>query len=222
MKTLAQTSPIGAAFWVFVIIYLTAVLYVRHITYLDPGSLFFNPKLAYTRKYSEVRRQQANRYITTATSPTFPSLLRKPSSAPDLCVGVAGLLEGPARYLETNIGSLLEGLTNSERDRIHLSAFLVHWQDPAPTSIPDHFKPWMHKLVDDVQLYKLSNLTTDGLLALKDARPYYTDLMKSCYGSGASYMAIFEDETVAMDGWFHRTLEAIDQAEALSSNHNCK
>lgn len=211
-------SPISAAFWIFVVVYLFAVLYVRHITYLDPGSLFFNPTLAYTRRYSEVRRQQADEYIRSATKATFPKLLRPSSRSPDLCVGVAGLIDDPARYLETNIGSLLEGLTGDERDRIHVSVFLAHRRDKAAVDIPPHFEPWINKLVDEVKLYKLSDSAAEpSAQSSPNDRPYYTDLMKSCYASGAPYMAIFEDETVAMDGWFHRTMAAIDQAEALST-----
>lgn len=65
---------------------------------------------------------------------------------------IGGLTEDPARYLETSIGSLLEGLDGFERDRIHLSVFLVHRLEPPSTAIPEHFKPWMSKFVDDVDM----------------------------------------------------------------------
>ncbi|KAF2165681.1 hypothetical protein M409DRAFT_23971 [Zasmidium cellare ATCC 36951] len=201
------------------------MVYVRHITYLDPGSWFFNRTLAYTRQYSEIRRQQANEYIRAATKSTFPTLLRDQSTSPDLCVGVAGLLEDPAQYLETNVGSLLEGLSGYERDRLHLSVFLTHRRNADSSQIPAHFEPWISKIVDEVELYRLSDIPHKSSTeheSRKKGRPYYTDLMKSCYASGASYMATLEGETVAMDGWFHRTMKAIDQAEALAATHDFK
>ncbi|KAK4495944.1 hypothetical protein PRZ48_013212 [Zasmidium cellare] len=220
------TSPISTAFWGFAVLYLAALVYVRHVTYLDPGSWFFNRTLAYTRQYSEVRRQQADEYIRAATKSTFPVLSRNQSTSPDLCVGVAGLLKDPAQYLETSIGSLLEGLSGYERDRLHLSVYMTHrrWHE-SESEIPPHFKPWISKLADDVQQYWLhddKHETHTVHESMSSGRPYYTDLMKLCYASGASYMAILEGETVAMDGWFHRTMEAIDQAEALSTDHDFK
>lgn len=44
------TSTISIAFWIFVTIHPATVVYVRHVTYCDPGSWLFNPALAYTPK----------------------------------------------------------------------------------------------------------------------------------------------------------------------------
>lgn len=88
----------------------------------------------------------------------------------------------------------------------------------ATTEMPAHFNSWILKLVDKVQLYKLCrDLPTSHAEEISNGRPYYTDLMKSCYASGAPYRVIFEDETVVFDGWFHRTMAAIDRAEELST-----
>ncbi|KAK4498670.1 hypothetical protein PRZ48_009180 [Zasmidium cellare] len=40
----------------------------------------------------------------------------------------------------------------------------------------------------------------------------YTYLLKACYDTEAPYIATIEDDVVAMDGWYHRTIEGIKQA----------
>lgn len=63
--------------------------------------------------------------------------------------------------------------------------------------------------------------------SIQTATPYHTDLMKSCYTSCVPNMAIFENEIIAMDGWYQRTMETIDQGQALAgasekASYNCE
>jgi hypothetical protein len=41
----------------------------------------------------------------------------------------------------------------------------------------------------------------------------YIYLLKPCEATGASHIAIYEDDVVAMDGWYHRTRSGIKQAD---------
>jgi hypothetical protein len=53
---------------------------------------------------------------------------------------------------------------------------------------------------------------TGGGLFREKALFDYTYLMEPCYDSGAPYMTLFEDDIIALDGWFHRTMNALSVA----------
>jgi hypothetical protein len=50
----------------------------------------------------------------------------------------------------------------------------------------------------------------------------YTYLLESCYDTGAPYIAIFEDDVIAMDGWYHRTLSSIAEAGRVCMRNHRK
>jgi hypothetical protein len=45
----------------------------------------------------------------------------------------------------------------------------------------------------------------------------YTYLLKTCFAMGTPYVAIVEDDVIAMDGWYHRTAGGLRRAERQSS-----
>jgi GR25 family glycosyltransferase involved in LPS biosynthesis len=38
-------------------------------------------------------------------------------------------------------------------------------------------------------------------------------LLEACDEEGSPYIALFEDDIVATDGWLHRTIDELEQAE---------
>jgi hypothetical protein len=51
-----------------------------------------------------------------------------------------------------------------------------------------------------------------GLFREKDLYNY-TYVLKACEATGAPHIAMFEDDVVAIDGWYHRTRSGINQAD---------
>ncbi|GAB7326597.1 hypothetical protein MBLNU13_g10572t2 [Cladosporium sp. NU13] len=197
---------------------LVAIFALRSISSRDPGSIFFKPATAYQRKYSLVRQDQAERYINQSSSDAS-----KVSSDPNtgyekhLCVGIPSVGREGTRYLRTTIGSLLEGLSIEERQNIHLVVLIAHSD---PFANPEYHEPWLGNLVDHVLLYEPSQL--DHITALEAdvgnrAKMLYdyTYTLKTCIEAGTPYIAMLEDDVLASDGWFWRTVLGLQQADDI-------
>ncbi|KAK4897053.1 hypothetical protein LTR49_028058 [Elasticomyces elasticus] len=180
-----QSSPLlqfacGSSF-----LYIIAILYLRTTSFRDPapGSSML----------------QAHTTIGTPLSEA-----NRPSN---VCVGIPSIARKGARYLRLAVGSLLEGLAQEERDRIHLAALIAHTD---PMLHPAYHEPWLANLVDDVLVYDLP----------PDELKHITDLEKNraYYATGAEHVIKFEDHVLAMDGWFHRTTADLKQAARQSAS----
>ena len=202
-----------------------AVYCIQSKSYRDPTSLFFNPRQAYVPAYSTVRQQQAETFIAASTN-TSNLLAGGPSDSvandnKTLCVGIASVAREGARYFRTAVGSLLEGLSAKERGDIYLLLFIAHVD---PTVHPAYSEAWFRNLSNELLSYNLSQemsahvarLEHQGLVREKGLFDY-TYLLKACYDKGFPYVAILEDDVVAMDGWYHRTINALKQAEIQSA-----
>jgi GR25 family glycosyltransferase involved in LPS biosynthesis len=124
--------------------------------------------------------------------------------------------------LRTAVGSLLEGLTPEERSEIDFKVFIPHSD---PTVHPSYTEDWLPSLVDDIVVYNVDDRQMEqirvweaeaGLFREKGLYDY-SYLLKACYKQGTPYIAMFEDDVVAVDGWYHRTQAALEQAEALAA-----
>lgn len=175
--------------------------------------------------YSTIRQQEAEAFVA-ASANNFTPLAGKPiDSFPmankTLCIGIASVARKGTRYFRTTIGSLLEGLTAKEREDIYLLPFIAH-TDPAEH--PAYSETWLRNLSNEVLYYNLSHqimtnvvrLEHEGLVREKGLFDY-TYLLKACYAKGLPYIAILEDDVIAMDGWYHRTIAALEQAEIQSA-----
>ncbi|KAK3615876.1 hypothetical protein LTR56_026333, partial [Elasticomyces elasticus] len=222
LYTSLRETRLGLTIFALTGIYLVAFAYVRKIAALDPGSYFFDPIKAYQLQYTTVREEQAENYINTAsTAPPF----RRNTDGADLqmCVGVPSIARGNTRYLRSCIGSLLEGLSQNERDGMHLAVFIPHTD---PTLHPALHEPWLANSADDVLLYNLTQSELDHVKALEEGKKYlifkekglfdYIYLLKACYATGAPNIVMLEDDVLAMDGWYHRTLRGLEQAAAVA------
>ncbi|KAJ9649471.1 hypothetical protein H2199_000246 [Coniosporium tulheliwenetii] len=212
-----HASPTAIASIVFIGSYLLAILYIRHYTYRDPTSVFFDYTRAYEPAYSAIRQRQADSFIDAAGT-TRPFSNSTATSGKALCVGIASVARENARYFRTTVGSILEGLGEEERQKIHLILFIAHTD---PTVHPAYSEAWLHNTADQVLVY---DLPADELKHIKELEQEkglfrekalfdYTYLLKACSAAEAPYIAMLEDDVVAMDGWFHRTQHALDLAE---------
>lgn len=215
--SLSGIHQLGPSACIFAALYVLAIIYVRSVTTRDPGSWFFNPNTAYQPSYSSVRSQQAESFIVSADTAAPFHRSQHIEGPPHLCVGIPSIARNGVRYLRTTVGSLLEGLTPQERDGIHLIVFIPH-SDPGVH--PAYHEPWLANLADEVLQYNVSKEQFDHIVEMEHEHGLfrekglydYSYLLKACEGTGAPHIAIFEDDVVAMDGWYHRTRSGIDQA----------
>ncbi|KAF2164248.1 hypothetical protein M409DRAFT_56935 [Zasmidium cellare ATCC 36951] len=204
------------SYWVLFAFVVICTLFARSIASRDPGSWFFDPDVAYAPKYSAVRKWQAERFIASASHAAPRS---SGTRTPQICVGIASVARSGARYLRTTVGSLLAGLDEPERDGIKLVVLIAHTD---ATTHPAYQEPWLSNLADEVLLYNLSqterlyvdSLERDDVEHRTKGLYDYTYLLKACHAAGTPYIAMIEDDVIAMDGWYHRTIEGIKQAEA--------
>lgn len=215
---------LGLCAGVFTAVYLLAVIYVRSVTSRDPGSWFFDARTAYNPGYTTVRSHQAESFIVAAdTSPPFRR--SKYSQEPlRLCVGIPSISREGAHYLRTTVGSLLDGLTQRERDGIHLIVFIPHTD---PQVHPAYHQPWLENVADEILGYNVSKQQFEHLVDMEHEQALfrekglfdYTYLLKACSSTAAPHIVIFEDDVIAMDGWYHRTLAAIGRAKRDITRH---
>lgn len=197
---------------------LVVIFLLRNICDRDPGSIFFQPATAYQHDYSLIRQEQAERYINQSTTNGSVSSGNSVSGQEkQLCVGIPSVSREGTRYLRTTVGSLLEGLSPEERRNIHLVVLIAHSD---PFANPEYHEPWLANLVDHVLLYEPSQL--DHITALemdvgnREKMLYdYTHTLKTCIDARTPYIAMLEDDVLASDGWFWRTLLGLQQADDM-------
>jgi hypothetical protein len=90
-----------------------------------------------------------------------------------------------------------------------------------PEVHPAYNEPWLANLADEVLQYNVSKEHFDHIVEMEQEQGLsrekglydYTYLLKACEATGAPHIAMFEDDVVAMDGWYHRTRSGINQAD---------
>lgn len=214
------TTSCKLAVCTFVVVFAIAALYTRSASKRDPGSWFFDPHNAYEPRYSTLRRQQAEACITAADKK--PPLHRSEASGsvPRLCVGIPSIARAGVRYLRTTVGSLLEGLAAEERNSIHMIVFIPHSD---PELHPAYHEHWLATLTDEILGYNVSKEQMEHIVTMeredelfREKGLYdYTYLLKACHKTGSPYIAMFEDDVIALDGWYHRTIAALAKAETM-------
>jgi N-Acetylglucosaminyltransferase-IV (GnT-IV) conserved region len=199
----------------FIVIYSLLVVYCRLALYRDPTSLFFDSSMAYRREYSSVRQRQAERFIDGASRTPF--LRSDNSMPPSLCVGVATVARDGEHYFQTSVGSLLQGLTEAERQEMHLIAFIAHTD---PTAHPAYSERWLYNVADQVLTYDLPPDQLERLRGMEREKGVFREkglydyryLLDACYRVGAANIIMVEDDVLALDGWYHRTVKALEIA----------
>lgn len=223
VPSLSAATPIPGhrlqIFLSFVLFYAFLTLVARTRSFWDPGSVFFDPSTAYDLSYSAVRLEQADQYVDSAVSDTKPKTSGS-SRQPGLCLGIPTIARKGVRYFKHTVGTLLEGLDEAERADIHLILFIAHTD---PSQHPAYAEPWLHNLADEVLLYNASEVSIEHLQiletdeakasGLEKALFDYSYLLKACEAVDTPYIIMLEDDVVALDGWYHRTRDALASAE---------
>lgn len=219
-----------------VILFLLARSYAKSHYYRDPTSKFFDPSRAYEQRYSDVRRREADNFVNVSSTKSF---LRSSADPPLLCAGMPTIARPSGDvYVRTSVGSLLAGLKPHERDEIYLVPFVGHTNASVH---PAFAEPWLHNVADFVLTYNSSRFLSHEQYVhiqelererertrLPDREKHlfdYTLVLKECDSVGAKYTAIFEDDILALDGWFHRMkrgLQEVERRTKLKGQSGCE
>ncbi|GKZ24399.1 hypothetical protein AbraIFM66951_001306 [Aspergillus brasiliensis] len=201
-------------FCILGLLYILSFSYYRSASHRDPTSFFFDPSRAYEKRYSAHRIQEAKSFLSKAGDFSVPE---KPAgnTQATICVGIVTVRRRREQYVGLTVASLLEGLTEAERNTIFLDLLIAHTD---PSAHPIFSEKWVETLPDRVLLYpKDDNPDYEQLREWEDGGWYrnksiydFTQLMKDCYDTGAEYVAMIEDDTLAATGWLPSTLQALD------------
>lgn len=197
---------------------LSALLWILSYQYLqftasrDPTSYFFIESSGYERRYSLQREQQAYQLIRSANISSATSV--KSQREPFMCVGVATVARPSAQqYVRGTIGSLLEGLSDDERQTLYLMPFIAHTK---PSDHPTRQEPWLAALSDRVLEYELDGEELSRLRHFEEGHHHrnksmydYGYLLNKCYETGSSWIAMLEDDVLARDGWYSKSQHAL-------------
>ena len=198
-------------------LYACVALYLKAACWRDPTSLFFDPELAYKPGYSAVRIDQAEAYAENdLLSDSPPPAEWDPASRPMICVGMASVERQGVSYLKSTIGSLQAGLSREERARLYFVVLLAHTDQ---TQHPEVAEPWLAEAVDALPTYHDDpdrlRLARDMEMASSHslkAKFDYSIVLEECAKVSPHFTMVVEDDVVALDGWFHRTLQALGDA----------
>ena len=196
-------------------LWLLCYQYLSIYSARDPTSYFFNTEKGYRRMYSKEREAEAHEYIARFNKSEV-SQPAKSSIHPGLCVGIATIARPSEQYVIGTIGSLLEGLSKKDRDSIHLITFIAHTD---PTAHPIYDQPWTQAVSDEVLTYDIPDADLQRLKLYEDdhhprnkSMYDYGYLLRRCLQTGAPYVAIIEDDTIAREGWFKYGMAAVLEA----------
>jgi N-Acetylglucosaminyltransferase-IV (GnT-IV) conserved region len=208
------SSP-GLILATFTALYLFALFLLSHTSYRDPTSYFFDSHRAYEKIYSLKRVEEAEAFIYTANggAPRHKSSL----DIPLLCIGVATVGRRGDQYVSFTVGSLLEGLSEEERSNVFLDLLIGHTE---PAQHPVFAQKWVETLPDRVLEYRNDTDMIELVRDWEEAGQYrnksiydYTYLLRDCYETGAEYIAMIEDDTLAVAGWYGRAMDAVQAVE---------
>ena len=186
----------------FVITALACTFFARG----NPTSVFFDARTTHA-DYSSVRMREARELVHRASS-VLQTKANNGSAV--LCVVVTKSPRAGNHSYQNTIGSLLHGLADVERKQIHLT---VASPSAADSSALD---PWLENTVDSI--IKPKAQLTELLRGHSQPNPQwerqspslkYAALLSAPHGE---YVLVLHDDMIVMDGWFHRTIDAIGSA----------
>ena len=208
-------SPLSLIAITFAGVYLFAILLLSRTSRQHPTSYFFDSRLANKKGYSTKRLKEAEDFIATADARNQSRwwLL----DVPLLCIGIATVARRGDQYVSYTVGSLLEGLSKEERKSVFLNVLIGHTD---PVKHPAYSRKWIQTLPDRVLEYRNDSAMFDQLRAWEESSQYrnktiydYTYLLQNCYDTGAEYVVMIEDDTIAVRGWYQRAMDAVQGVE---------
>ncbi|KAL8819103.1 MAG: hypothetical protein Q9223_002398 [Gallowayella weberi] len=218
LSRLLTTIP-GRTLLIFLFLYLLLGQYCRYAFYRDPTSAFFDPSRAYEHIYSLQRQRQADTFIQAANGTSARNGSRVNGPGATMCLGIATVERPGEQYVHLALGSLMAGLTEDERNHLYAVILIGHTD---PERHPIYHEPWLETLSDKVLTYDaLPKEQFELLLQWEQEKDYrrkaifdYTHLLETCLRSGAAWIAMIEDDTIAVAEWYPRTLAALDVASS--------
>lgn len=193
-------------FWIVVgysLLFLILYQYCRVAYNRDPTSYFFEPSKGYAKSYSLRRERQAQAFIEShnGTANANPS-----SKHPSICVGLATIARSGEQYIRNTIGSLFEGLSEKQRDEIHLTVFFAQTDPP---NHPIYSEPWLKNVADETVEYQVSEEDMAQLKSWEDQHQFWNKSMydynyplERCLKTEAKWIMIVEDDVLAKAGWY--------------------
>ncbi|KAJ5114073.1 hypothetical protein N7456_002607 [Penicillium angulare] len=208
----SSSSTTSRIFWTFSFIYILSFGYYHFASSRDPTSYFFDPLRAYERRYSLTRISEADGFMQDVN--TIQKPIRPENWTPTICLGIATVRRRKEQYVELTLASLLAGLTEAERGIVFVNLLIGHSE---PSVHPIYSERWVQTLTDRVLTYRQDDPDFERVKEWEIGGLYrnktiydYTYLMKDCYDTGAEYVAMIEDDTLAVKGWLSSTLQALD------------
>ncbi|KAI1297806.1 integral membrane protein [Xylaria venustula] len=203
----------------FSLFYIFLIGVLRTFCWKDPTSIFFQIERAHASPYSTYRIQQATQHAEFVSSLAGSQIQRSRQAPPELCIGIPSVRREGVSYLKLALGSLQHGLSYEERMRLHFVVLLAHMNQ---TDHPDYHEPWLNGMVDKLASYQDDKERLRVAQAM-DSHGHgvkhkfdYSIALEECVKTGAPYILIIEDDVVFLDGWRHRTINALETAKAKS------
>lgn len=108
---------------------------------------------------------------------------------------------------------MLEGLTEAQRTEIHPTVLVAHTN---PQLHPIYHEPWLRSASNKILEYDIGNAEFARLRLLEEEHHFrnksmydYGYLLQDCYATGAQWIAMLEDDVLAMEGWYDRAKAAL-------------
>ncbi|KAK1142375.1 hypothetical protein N8T08_007927 [Aspergillus melleus] len=190
--------------------------------YRDPGSVFYDKDNAFEQRYSEHRKREIDDLLQSRITSTTDEDT-KSGPRPALCAAFCSVQRRNAQYLETALGSLVQGLTSQERQELYLTVLIAEANASAHSSWG---KQWVHNLADNIYTYNVSTEEHSYLNRLQQTSDYsekgvydYIYALKQCFEAGTPYVAMLEDDIILADGWLIRTLTALKRISSSGGSN---
>lgn len=203
-------------------LYFLSFRYYQGASYRDPSSYFFDASRAYEKSYSSHRIIESEKYLSATGSIKPPA--RLPGEKPKICIGMVTVRRRGDQYVGLTVASLLEGLSESERKSVFLN-LLVGNSDPVEH--PIYSEKWAETLPDRLLTYSNDDPDFEQIQKWEEGGWYrnktiydYTHVMRNCYETGAEYVAMVEDDTLAVKGWLPSALQALATVQERSAGRD--
>ncbi|CAF9917590.1 MAG: hypothetical protein GOMPHAMPRED_001317 [Gomphillus americanus] len=217
------SSPRLRVFLVFVFFWLASIAwYYPHASH-DPSSIFYSSTHGHDKIYSLRREAEAAAFIAAANEAARGRTKERTAPQhPLLCLAVATVARPDKQYVETAVGSMLEGLTVGERRQIYFMFLIAHTNQSVH---PLWTEPWTNYLPDLVLSYDMLDQEDRGKVSrwegewdhYSKGRFDYSFLLQQCYDkTSAPYIAILEGDSLAVKGWYHRAIAAAKQLDSAN------
>lgn len=199
-------------FFSFLLFYFFLFQYCRISYYRDPTSYFFNPQRAYAPGYSAQRKDEAAAFVEEELN--LPHTRGSNDTTPKLCVGIGSIAREGVQYLHYSAGSVLHGLSLEERQDIVLITLLAHADS---SRHPEANSLWLPNAADQILDYSAPFEKEEYVQSLEAGEDNqkekslfdYANLLEACRATGADFVFIMEDDTVASKGWYPRTMQGL-------------